>query len=178
MYMGFIIGMVVGALSVAVGLMVAKKKGVAPLVEEDERTELIGVRAGNMTFWAAGGFSFVGWVTDNVMRNFKGEPVAFFSPWSLIFFAMVVVYGLAWYYEGRKVSDDDAAPDDKELKKMHLALMAMGMSVVMLSGAFLSAGDRIDGAIKWFLGGFELLLLLMVGFLLGKMYQRRTKAQG
>jgi cbb3-type cytochrome oxidase subunit 3 len=112
-----------------------------------------------------------------VLRNGRGESVAFISPWSLIFFAMVVIYLLTWLYESRKVSDNEAAPDDKELKKMNLAVMATGLSVVLLSGAFLSAGDRIEGTVKWFLGGFEVLLLVILGFLLGRMYLRRKKAQ-
>jgi uncharacterized membrane protein len=177
MYMGMIVGMLAGGLSVAVALLIAKKKGVAPLVEEDERTEQVNARAGYLTFLAALGFSFVGWVTDNVLRNGRGEPVAFISPWSLIFFAMVVIYLLTWLYESRKVSDNEAAPDDKELKKMNLAVMAMGLSVVLLSSAFLSAGDRIDGTVKLFLWGLELLMLLVLGFLLGQMHRRRKKTQ-
>jgi uncharacterized membrane protein len=177
MYMGFLAGMLGGGLAVAIALLIAKRRGVAPLVEEDERTEQIGVRAGNLTFWAMGIFSFVGWVTDNVMRHFKDLPVAFFSPWSIIFFASVVVYAAAWYYESWKVSDNESAPDDKEMKKLHLVLVSLGASLTMISSAFVSAGSRMERSVAVFLIGFELLLALLTTVVLGQMYRRRRKAR-
>lgn len=178
MYMGFIVGMLAGGLAVVVALLVAKKKGVPAMVEEDERTQLIKVRAGNLSFWAMGIFSYVGWVTDNVMRHLKDLPVAFFSPWSLIFFAMVVVYLAAWYYESWKVSDNESAPDDKEMKKLHIGLIALGASLLSISSAYVSAGDRMERSVAFFLIGIELLLVLLIVFMLGQMYRRRKRAQG
>jgi MFS family permease len=173
--MGMIVGMVAGGLIAMIALLVAKKKGVPAMVEEDERTELIKVRAGNLTCWAVSGFSFVGWVTDNVLRHLKDLPVAFFSPWSIIFFALVLIYVLAWYYESRKVSDNEAAPDDNEMKKMNQALLPMGMSVIVFSSVLITAGDRLDRSVMWFLAGFELLLVCLIGILLGRMYRHRRR---
>lgn len=177
MYLGFVTGMLGGGLVAVIALLIAKKKGVPAMVEEDERTELIKVRAGNFTFWAMGLFSYVGWVTDNVMRHLKDLPVAFFSPWGIIFFALVVIYLAAWYYESWKVSDNEAAPDDNEMKKLRIALIALGASLITISSVYASAGDRMERSVAFFLIGLELLLALMCGIGLGHMYLRRKRVQ-
>jgi hypothetical protein len=65
---------------VAVALLIAKKKGVAPLVEEDERTEQVNARAGYLTFLAALGFSFVGWVTETCCGTAEANRSPSFRP--------------------------------------------------------------------------------------------------
>lgn len=177
MFIGMISGGLVGALAVAIGLIVAKKKGVPTMVEEDERTELIRARSGSLAFWAVGVVAFVGWVVDNFMRHLKDQPVAFFSPWGIIFFVMIAIYVAALYYESWKLSDNDATPDDAEMKKMQLAMMAAGGSLLSMGSAVLSAGDRLESPVKFFLVSFVLLMALVIGVLFWRMYLKRRNAK-
>ncbi|HWI61754.1 MAG TPA: hypothetical protein VNT75_07955 [Symbiobacteriaceae bacterium] len=174
MFLGFITGMLLAGAAAVYGFYRAKKNGTS---DQDERTEYVGIRAGNLTFMALMVFSFVAWVVQNVIRNSQGLDVAFFSPWGIMFFAGIGIYLAALWYENWKVSDPDAAPDDSEMKKMQQALGVLGASMATVGGASASLSDSISDPVHYFLVGFIVLLALFLGFTLAKMNKLRKKAQ-
>lgn len=171
MYMGFISGLLAGLLAVAVVLRAKKQK--SAVVEDDERTQLITGRAASATLLGLAIFAFVAWVAENVIRHLDGLDPQFVSPWSIMLCAGFLLYLVLWYMESRKVSDMDAEPSEREKRKLQVALVGMGVSVTSLAALFASTGDRMDRSVLIFLGGFEFLLLIGIGFVFGKMYLRK-----
>jgi hypothetical protein len=174
MYLGFVSGILAGLLVVVIGTVQKRRKGGAP--DTDERSELINVRAGFLTAAATGIISFVAWVTDNVLRNQRGEEVAFFSPWGIIVLATCFIFLGAKAYETWKVSDHDAAPDDEEMKKVKTALLCLAFSVLSLGSALASADGRIERSVANVLVGFLAVLGSATVLTLVRMYLRRQKA--
>ena len=174
MYLGFVVGILAGALVAVIGTIQKRRKNGA--VETDERTELIKIRAGFITFIALGVISYVGWVTDNVLRHLRGEAVAFFSPWGLLLIACCLIFVAAMWYESWKVTDNDAVPDDDEMKKMKGALLGLGGSAVALGTSLTASDGRIEGSVANVLVAILLVLGSATVLTFVRMYFRRQKA--
>jgi hypothetical protein len=174
MYLGFVVGILAGALAVVIGTIQKRRKNTA--IESDERTELIKIRAGFVTFVALGLISYVGWVTDNVLRHLRGEKVAFFSPWGLLLMACCLIYIAALGYESWKVSDNSAIPDDDQMKKAKTALLCLGASALALGTSIAAADGRIDRSVATVLIGMLAGLGGATVVVIVRMYFRRQQA--
>lgn len=174
MYLGFVVGILAGALVAVIGTIQKRRKNAA--IESDERTDHIKFRAGFTTFVAMGIISYVGWVTDNVLRHLRGEEVVFFSPWGLLLITCCLIYTATLWYESWKVTDTDAAPDDGEMKKAKTALLCLGGSALALGTSITAADGRIDRSVANVLVGMLAALGSATVFTFVRMYYRRRKA--
>ena len=125
-YIAFIVGMTAGILAVGFGLHVrSKTRGADPIM--DERTALINMRGGQWAFYIITVVAFVVWVVDNVKLGQQGEVVEFFSPWGVMFFTCIVIFGLTRGYSHYLSSQSLLDGDSKHYRTMGLVLFLGGI---------------------------------------------------
>jgi uncharacterized membrane protein len=175
LYIGFVVGILIGLVLAGVGMSTARKK--RGVVEQDERTELISARGGRTALLGVSVVAFVAWVVENIVRHLDGLDVHFFSPWAIMLLTIFVLYVVACYYESRKVSDPDAEPDEHEKKRLEVSLGGLVGSLCIVTAVLVSAGNRMDSGFLWFLIAFELVMLATVGIIFAKtVWHKHTRA--
>lgn len=133
-YMSFILGLIfalVAGVVVGVVAFLRSKKMKDAAVEWDERTIQVRSNAGQWSFFITLAASFVAWVASNVQAHNEGAEIQFFSPWGVMFWSMLVIYGVSYAYFNYMSSESLLDGDWKRHRLKGSVLMLMGVGLAM-----------------------------------------------
>lgn len=127
LFAGFITGNLIVFLVVATAVIGRRRKG---YVDADERTALINARSGEAAFYGVGLFAYGGWIADNVIAYLQGEPLRFFSPWSAMVAACLLIYVVASASYHFKMTAEDASDENFEERARKPAVVSLFLALV------------------------------------------------